>query len=236
MLKGGLAGRGTTMTEAEWLACTDLREMLEFLREKSSDRKLRLFACACCRRIPEVSTYRRARIALDAVERYADGLEDESSVLEFGEAAYKGARWTRDGTRSAAVAASQACCNPSETHLFLTCVNVVCNNVVGTEAVNAERAFLAACLREIFGPLPFRPVSLDPSWLTWKDGTIPKMAQVIYEDRDLPSGHLDNARLAVLGDALEDAGCTDADILNHCRAAAPHVRGCWVIDLLLGKA
>ena len=61
------------------------------------------------------------------------------------------------------------------------------------------------------------------------------MAQVIYEDRDLPSGHLDNARLAVLGDALEDAGCTDADILKHCRGSGPHVRGCWVVDLLLGK-
>jgi hypothetical protein len=96
------------------------------------------------------------------------------------------------------------------------------------------RALLCTLLRDIFGN-PSHPVSVDPAWLTWKDGTIPKMAQVIYEDRDLPSGHLDNARLAVLADALEDAGCTDADILGHCRQAGVHVRGCWVVDLILGK-
>jgi hypothetical protein len=89
-------------------------------------------------------------------------------------------------------------------------------------------------LRDLFGN-PFRPASLDPDWLTWKDGTIPKMAQTIYEARELPSGHLDRDRLAILGDALEDAGCSDPEILGHCQGPGPHVRGCWVVDLLLGK-
>jgi hypothetical protein len=97
-----------------------------------------------------------------------------------------------------------------------------------------ERANQATLLREIFGN-PFRPASLAPTWLTWKDGTIPKMAEVNYEDRELPSGHLDRDRLAVLGDALEEAGCSDPDILGHCQGPVIHVRGCWVLDLLLGK-
>jgi hypothetical protein len=61
------------------------------------------------------------------------------------------------------------------------------------------------------------------------------LAQSAYDYRIMPSGELDPARLAVLSDALEEAGCDDADILNHLRAAGPHVRGCWALDLLLGK-
>ena len=83
-------------------------------------------------------------------------------------------------------------------------------------------------LRDIFGPLPFRPVTLDTRWLTWNHGTVPAIAHRMYEERafhDLP----------ILADALEDAGCTDADILAHCRQPGEHVRGCWVVDLLLGK-
>ena len=61
------------------------------------------------------------------------------------------------------------------------------------------------------------------------------LAQAAYDQRTLPAGHLDPARLAVLADALDEAGCTDADVLNHLRGPGPHVRGCWAVDLLLGK-
>jgi hypothetical protein len=61
------------------------------------------------------------------------------------------------------------------------------------------------------------------------------LAQAAYEERELHSGALDPARLSVLADALEEAGCTGPDILNHCRRPGVHVRGCWVVDLLLGK-
>jgi hypothetical protein len=98
----------------------------------------------------------------------------------------------------------------------------------------AARVVAAHVLRDLFGN-PFRPAPLDPAVLIWKDGTIPRLAQVIYEERELPSGHLDRDGLAILGDALEDSGCSDTDILGHCRGPGPHVRGCWVIDLLLGK-
>jgi hypothetical protein len=82
-------------------------------------------------------------------------------------------------------------------------------------------------LRDIFDN-PFRPVPVDPSWLTWNDGTIPRLAQTIYHERRF-------ADLPVLADALEEAGCTNADFLDHCRRPGVHVRGCWVIDLLLAK-
>jgi hypothetical protein len=99
---------------------------------------------------------------------------------------------------------------------------------------SAEPAAQSVLFRDLFGT-PFRPIILKRAWLTWHNATILKLAQAIYEDRQLPSGHLDAHRLAVLADALEDAGCTDQDVLGHCRGQGPHVRGCWVVDLLLGK-
>jgi hypothetical protein len=89
-------------------------------------------------------------------------------------------------------------------------------------------------LRELFGN-PFRPVTLEPAWLAWNGGTVPKLAQEIHDERRLPEGTLDNTGLAVLADALEEAGCKNADILDHCRTPGKHVLGCWVVDLLLGK-
>src|SRR5262245_18565522 len=79
---------------------------------------------------------------------------------------------------------------------------------------------------------PFRPIALNPNWLT---PTVINLAAAAYEERVLPSGELDTARLAVLSDALEDAGCEDADLLGHLRSPRPHVRGCWAVDLILGK-
>jgi hypothetical protein len=86
-------------------------------------------------------------------------------------------------------------------------------------------------LRDIIGN-PFRPVGLDPAWQT---SSVLALANAAYDDRTLPAGTLEPARLAVLADALEEAGCQDADILNHLRQPGEHVRGCWVVDLLLGK-
>jgi hypothetical protein len=91
-------------------------------------------------------------------------------------------------------------------------------------------------LRELFGPLPFRPVSVAPSLLDWDSGTVVRLARAAYEQRSLPDGKLDPTRLAVLADALEEAGCTDRDILGHLRGPGPHVRGCWAVDRLLGKS
>jgi hypothetical protein len=86
-------------------------------------------------------------------------------------------------------------------------------------------------VRCIFGN-PFRPATLDPAWRT-PDAVA--LARTAYEERELPAGTLDLARLAVLADALEEAGCTDPAILGHLRGPGTHVRGCWAVDLLVGK-
>jgi hypothetical protein len=228
------------MTPDDWDACTEPQKMLSFLREsgRASERKLRLFGVACCRRIAEVATYRRARAAVEVAERYADGLAAREELLQAGEAAWKGARWTRGGTRSAAVATSQACSAPEETHQFLTCFNVARNyarNIVPggkEEAIDrAECGAIAATLRDIFGPAPFRPVTLDPTRLTPE---VLSLARASYDER-LPSGELDAERLAVLADALLDAGCDDVVLLQHLRGEGPHWRGCFAVDAVLSK-
>ena len=94
-------------------------------------------------------------------------------------------------------------------------------------ATAAEATAQTELIRDIVGN-PFRPVRLKPEWLAWNDETAPKIAQAIYEERAFD-------RLPILADALEDAGCDNADLLAHCREPGEHVRGCWVIDLLLGK-
>jgi hypothetical protein len=78
-------------------------------------------------------------------------------------------------------------------------------------------------------------VAVDPAWLAWHDGAVVKLAEAVYEERELPSGHLDAGRLAILADMLEEAGCCDAGLLGHLRGPGPHVRGCFAVDLLLGK-
>jgi hypothetical protein len=92
----------------------------------------------------------------------------------------------------------------------------------------------AQLLRDVVGN-PFCPIALAPTLLTWNDSTVVRIAEAAYEERHMPAGTLDNGRLAVLADALEEAGCTEPDILGHLRGPGPHVRGCWVVDLLLGK-
>jgi hypothetical protein len=92
---------------------------------------------------------------------------------------------------------------------------------------SAEHQVQTVLLRDLFGN-PFRPVALQSEWLVHNDGTAQRLAQSIYEERTFD-------RLPVLADALEEAGATESTILNHCRGPGPHVRGCWVVDLLLGK-
>ncbi len=102
-------------------------------------------------------------------------------------------------------------------------------------AVLAECRAQAALLRDVCGPIPYRGIPMEPAWLTWNGETVVKLAAACYEERTLPEGTLDRARLAVLADALEEAGCADAGLLGHLRSEGPHVRGCAAIDAILGK-
>jgi hypothetical protein len=89
------------------------------------------------------------------------------------------------------------------------------------DSIGADLCDIARC---VFGN-PFRPITADPAWLT---STVKQIAEAIYQDRAFD-------RLPVLADALEEAGCDRAEILDHCRSGVEHVLGCWIVDLLLGK-
>jgi hypothetical protein len=211
------------MTEAEWLALTAPEPMLKFLRRRASDRKLRLFACACCRLVWDRLTGRGSRRAVEVAERYADG-EAKAGRLSAACSAIRGAEVRgAEGTIRFAVV-----------YLAQRDAGYMIRNVLGEPrrdwGDNAP-ASQAALLRDLLGN-PFRPVSLRPAWLT-RD--VRSLARAAYDNRTLPAGTLEPERLGLLADALEDAGCHDADFLGHLRSEGPHVRGCWAVDLLLSK-
>jgi hypothetical protein len=225
------------MTEAEWESCTDPTPMLEFLHGRPSERKLRLFGCACCRQIWDFLTDQRCRTAVEQAERYAEGLASKRSLtpvrVEARQAVRKAnAYWRRR--------AFHACLKLVEDKAASAVAAVAAQNAFRAVQYSrgmhqAARGTQAALLRDIFGPLPFRAVHIAPSLLTKNDSLLPQLARAAYENRSLPAGTLDEARLLVLADALEDAGLTDAEVLGHLRSGGPHVRGCWVVDAVLGQ-
>ena len=227
------------MTEQEWLACTDPREMLEALRAsgKASDRKLRLFACACCRLVWGSLIDQRSRGAVEVAERFADGLAgrgEMDAARPAAEAAFAGAEaFYQETVTTYGHYDREDECEAAEVAIASVARPV-------WPAVHALRGWVSflrerkpRLLRDIFGPIPFRLVSTSPGWQTPQ---VVALAQAAYDQRGLPAGTLDTTRLAVLADALEDAGCADADLLGHLRGPGPHVRGCFEIDALLGKS
>jgi hypothetical protein len=101
-------------------------------------------------------------------------------------------------------------------------------SLAALDASRVTEAARADLLRDIFGN-PWHPEAIDPVWLAWNDGTVRRLAQTIHDERRFTA-------MNILADALLDAGCTRETIIAHCRSPKPHVRGCWVIDALLGKA
>jgi hypothetical protein len=226
------------MTEAEWLACADPTPMLEFLRGKVSDRKLRLFAVACCRRAWHlVSQNATSSVTVEATECYADGaiaawqwhevLDDADYERQLG-LAWSGQVYAHRGALSVANIDAWVAAG-------LAADGVAIGVMEDGASYGEEDTAQANLLRCIFGsPLRSSP-PLPPAVLAWNDRTVLRLVQAIYEDRQLPAGTLDTARLAILADALLDAGCDDEELICHCRSAGPHVRGCWAVDLILGK-
>jgi hypothetical protein len=225
------------MTEAEWLSCSNPYDMLDRLRGKSSDRKVRLFACACCRRVWHLLPNEPSRNAVVVAEEYADGLRSRKDLKAARDAVNATIPEADSDDLSPAPAGPSDWARMAANGTVWTCNYAKDDCAADTVARDAryavnpgERAEARSqchLLRDILGN-PFRPAPLNPAWLTWREGTIPKLAEAIYADRAFD-------RLPILADALQDAGCDNADILNHCRGSGPHVRGCWVVDLLLGK-
>jgi hypothetical protein len=220
------------MTQTEWAACRDPDQMLTALREfgRPGDRELRLFGVACCRRLWHLM-HPLSREAVEVAERFADGAATapELRVAEFD--AHEAPCAHGDGPPPAACAvASEGATFASEVASRYASGAVA--DVAGAEASAREDAAQAAFLRDIFAH-PFSPLPvLGPSLLTHD---MLSLARSAYEARQMPEGTLALARLAALADALEAAGCTDADLLAHLRSPGPHVRGCHRLDVLLGK-
>jgi hypothetical protein len=231
-----------TVTEAEWLACMDPMPMLEYLGGKASERKLRLFAVACCRRIWHLLIDERSRKAVEVAERFAEGgatereltqAEDDAANLWNNFAQAEG--YVTEAETEAAYATWGAACHEEAAIGAAKSTSDSAAQALSYEGQEAtEQESQCRLLREIFGN-PFRPVALAPTVLAWNDSTVARLAEAAYDQRHLPAGTLDNGRLVVLADALEEACCTDADILDHLRGPGPHVRGCWPVDLCLGK-
>lgn len=284
------------MTEQEWLSSEDPAAMLRCLLDRvytreeyeqrqlvkvprPSDRKLRLFACACVRRVWHLLTHRDSQNAVEVAERFADG---QVTAAEM-EAALRGAYYLTQGTpgdspqRYAEYLASNVAL-PDAAQFFRS------NYAQWPERAGVPRATQAALLRDIVGN-PFRPVTLSPAWLTPQVLTL---ARAAYEGRagfSICSAHqtrepgcprcavtlrpddgtLDPLALLALADALEEAGCPQVlpcrfckgervvvageyrtmkcpcaeieanPLLAHLRSPGPHVRGCFALDLILGK-
>jgi hypothetical protein len=218
--------------------------MVAFLRGRASDRKLRLFTAACCRRVWHLLADERSRQAVEAGERYADGLlglEELTRAEALAEEAAHAARmersWPPEPNLDAVnrkVAAAEAAEGVAFRNLVPEFVSGSVLLAIGTDSI-AEVSRQCAVLRCVVGN-PFRHPATDMNWRSWNGGMVVQLAEAAYEERSLPDGTLARERLAVLADALEDAGCDDAEILGHCREqGAAHVRGCWVLDLILGR-
>jgi hypothetical protein len=235
------------MTEQHWLACANPTPMLHFLRGRASDRKLRLFAVACCRRIWDTLPGETSHRAVEVTERFADG---HATVAELATAFAALSQQVPQLFIPGRPYPAQVVWHAARAALFSSWpppsnmdARSATRNVASTAshqaaraiepswaAYQAERAVQAELLRDLFGN-PFRTIRRSrvlSCWLTWCSSTVPKLAQAIDDDRGFD-------RLSILADALEEAGCTDPDILKHLWAPGPHVRGCFVVDLLLKK-
>ncbi len=248
------------MTEDEWLNCIDSVPILTFLQNKGAEqgwlsctycrvrcsqqmgfcpayRKLRLVSCACCHRILSLLPALVCRNVLRALEDYLEGATDLTSYVrayhEFDQT--RRSRFPKDATPDDGAWNALYCAvhrkwlehfdkgSAKDRWRILHAVAMDAAASTGADEIRAQ----ADLLRDIFGN-PFHPVMIDSGWLAWNDGTVPKLAQGIYNDRAFD-------HLPILADALEESGCTNSDILAHCRQPGEHVRGCWVVDLMLGK-
>jgi hypothetical protein len=218
------------MTEEEWRTSTEPEAMFTQLGrlKMRAARPWRLFACACCRRIWE-RIPPKSRKAVEVAEAFAEGkatdAERARAMLAAGLSHHPAAAAARQtatptryivaDTRSARDSAARAV------------AQMFRRNDEYLQAFVAECAAQAELVREVFGN-PFRQVAVDPAWLAAGGRAVSRLAEAILEERAFE-------RMPVLGDALEEAGCADAEMLAHCRGPGPHVLGCWLLDWVLGR-
>jgi hypothetical protein len=218
------------MKKAEWLACTNPQWMLEFLRGKSSDRKQRLFAVACCRRVFDEYGYGMSfDEPLAWAEWYADGNATAFDLAKIEEGVQGDVCEPSEcfSAVAAAVALAVATQNfdPALVPAAVIEAAKCCGYFTSPRQENEEYVSQCDILRDLFGEGLIRPVELLPTWLT---PSLVELASHIYEKRSFD-------RLPALGKELKNAGCEEVTVLEHCRKKGTHVRGCWVVDLALGR-
>src|SRR5262245_29253132 len=219
-----------TTLVTKWTTSNDPLWMLEFLQGKVSNRKLKLFAVACCRRSRDFNTDMGYRNVVDLEEKEADGfaIADDFRIAVEPDVP-SGNNFDVQLVPSVLLSNSLEAAKDAVTEAVESAAwNIAYSSGFWHSIRDNEQATLATLLRDIVGNPLLPLLGIDSSWLAWNEGTILKLARRIYDERafdDLP----------ILADALEDAGCDNADILAHCRGPGPHVCGCWVVDLLLAK-
>jgi hypothetical protein len=207
-----------------------------------SDRKARLFAVACCYTLRHLITNDRCRNAVEVSEQFADGLATKRQLAQVrNKLDAKTRGQIRERIRRAAIAEGRAEQDAEESAANWALGWDLAHDSAIADAWNAAahcyfaaevsegpyaatKPYLCELLRDIVGN-PFRGVKLHPRWLT---ANVVDLARTIYEQRAFD-------RLPILADALMDAGCADEQMLEHCRSDGPHIRGCWVVDLILRK-
>ncbi len=227
------------MTETDWYTATNLLEMLNLLENRGnfSERKTRLFMVAVCRRIWDLLLDERSQKALEVAERFVDGLASLPELkVAHAEAASRCLELPAWTWVSEAANVAEWATSPTPSWDAFACAldakqarSTAWDREWNSEAWTDEEQAQCGLVREIFSN-PFRPVTLGPVHHT---PTGVSLARAAYDERQLPSGELDSHRLAVLADALEEAGA-DAELIKHLRSLSPHVRGCWAVDLCLG--
>ena len=210
------------MTEAEWLTCEEPNPMIQFLRDRTSDRKYRLFSCGCYLNL--WSRFPVAEIYRDVLRASEDYAEQRISKSQFKLARKKGdwEKAPRVTGEAWEVARNSAADCSDESYERVRRGDEWGHRIVRKRP--EETVTQVGFIRDIFGN-PFRPVTFSPSWRT---STTVALASQMYESRDFSA-------MPILADALQDAECDSADVLDHCRGPGPHVRGCWVVELVLGK-
>jgi hypothetical protein len=218
------------VTEGNWLTSTDPIEMLEFLRNsgKTSDRKLRLFACACVRRVWHLLPDAGRQI-VETAERYADEMASQMDLIDAHihsqfilrdleeDEIFEEQR--TDPAVNGAVKATQAATHCVGAELTRYAAWFI-ERAGGDSPMNQS-----IVVRDIFGN-PFRPALTFESGL--RTPAVLDLTREIYNSRTFD-------RMPELAESLREAGCTDAEILAHFRSGKEHVRGCWVVDLILEK-
>jgi hypothetical protein len=228
------------MTEQEWLKVTEpTPDVLQWAKDNGlSERKARLFACACVRKVWHLLEDPRSRMAIEVAERLADGVATHETLQEARAAAWDAA-WgvSRDAARYAAWdtvrhSAWDAAWDAARDAARHSAWDAAWS-APWSAAWAAELNHQVSILRDILGN-PFRTTAVSgrPYWAVAPH--IQELAQAAYRPIN-DMGYLDNAVLAILSDALEEAGCDNADVLEHLRSPGPHYRGCWSLDVVLGK-